>query len=585
MIPAEKIEEIRSRADIVDVVSGYVALKRRGANHLGLCPFHNEKTPSFTVNEDKGIFYCFGCGAGGNVISFLMKHERMEFPETVRALAERYGIKIVEQKRSAKSEAAKDERERIKGLNRLALGYFSAELNGPGGSSAREYIEKRGFSAEVVESFRLGFAPSGWEGLTGFLRKKGVNLDLSVKAGLLGKKEDRYYDRFRGRLIFPITDQSGSVVAFGARSLDGSEPKYLNSPESALFKKAETLYGLFKAKDSIRKEGAVIVVEGYFDLLALYSAGFANCVATMGTALTPAHLRRLKRYGVTVYLLFDGDEAGTKAALRGLPHFIEESVPARVVTLPEGSDPDDFLKLEGAPGLKKALKEALPLMEFFLLETQKRCDLKTGQGKGAFFDEVAPLIARIDNVAERGHYVAIASTTLGLEPKEFYDSMGAGEPGAGAGSGAGSVGIFNEERRPHATRLAEATLLRVLLRHPELFSTETAEALLLFKDPFLAQVASSVALSLKDGAFNAQSVLDSIEDEEVRGFIAKALVVEDRGFVESPERMAKDCIDKVLMAGKPRGTKKELLKRLDEGGRTELAREIMAGAKTPPTKQ
>ena len=307
-IPKEKIEEVRERASIVQVINEYVPLTKRGHNHVGLCPFHSEKTPSFTVNEEKKIFYCFGCNATGNVITFLMKKDGLAFPEAVRALASRYGIAINESKREAP-----DDREQIYAALKAASAYFTGVLRASAGDPAKEYLKARGMTGELAKRFHIGYATDKWDGLFNFLKKNGIGAEAACKAGLLVKKDKGpgYYDRFRNRVIFPITDVRGRIIGFGGRALDEkSLPKYLNSPESPVFKKGETLFGLYQAKEAVSKEGYVLVVEGYFDLVALHTHGFLNSVATMGTALTTDHIRTLKGYTSSIYALFDSDEAG-----------------------------------------------------------------------------------------------------------------------------------------------------------------------------------------------------------------------------------------------------------------------------------
>jgi DNA primase len=575
MIPEEKIEEVRERASIVQVVSEYVPLTMKGQNHVGLCPFHSEKTPSFTVSEEKKLFHCFGCQASGNVITFLMRHEGMDFPETVRTLARRYGVTIVEEKK-----AGGGPRELLGRVNRAAVDFFVKELKAPGGSKAREYLEKRGFGGEMAERFRLGYAPGRWDGLAGYLRGKGFDLSLAERAGLVVKKQRGYYDRFRGRIIFPITDVRGTVVAFGGRSVDGSEPKYLNSPETAAFKKGETLFGLYQAKQAIKKQGYALVVEGYFDLLALHRHGFTNAVATMGTALTGEHIGRLRGYAGSIHTLFDSDDAGKKAALRGLGLFLDEDVPSRVVLLPHGTDPDEFLKEAGPEGMKKAVEGAVPLMDFYLEELASLSDLQTGGGKAAYLDEALEYLGRIKNVAERGHYAGKVASTLAIEVKAIYDVLNTQFKKGDRRSVLSSVVPIR------GSRLAESTILRVLLRHPELCRPEfcreeVLDALGIFQDPLLRRVAKTVAASFEADSFEPSTIMDSTEDEEVRSWIAGVLLNEDDGFIESPEKMLEDCVKKVLNAGKPREATMRLIKRLEESGLGDVAMEIRSKLESP----
>jgi DNA primase len=574
MISREKIEEVEERAGIVQVVSEYVPLTRKGQNHVGLCPFHSEKTPSFTVNEEKKLFHCFGCKASGNVITFLMRHEGMDFPEAVRTLARRYGVAIVEEKKGGGGP-----RELMSRVNLAAVDFFVNELNGPGGTKAREYLKKRGFWGEIAARFRLGYAPGRWDGLTGYLRGKGFDLSVAEKAGLVVKKERGYYDRFRGRIIFPITDMRGNVVAFGGRSIDGGEPKYLNSPESTLFKKGEILFGLYQAKKTITKQGYAVVVEGYFDLLALHRHGFTNAVATMGTALTAGHIRRLRGYAGSVYTIFDADEAGKNAALRGLQLFLDEDVPSRVVLLPLGSDPDEFLKKVGPDAMKKAMEGAVPLMDFYLKELASRFDMATARGKADYLDEVLLYLCKVKNVAERGHYVGKVASTLAIEVKAIYDVL--------------NSALKQGDHRSVATRviparglrLAESTILRVILRHPELCTEGVLDVMGIFSDPLLKRVANMVAASSKAGCLDPSTIMEAAEDEQARSWIAGVLLKEDDGFIESPEKMLEDCLRKVLNAGKPRESTRRLIKRLEESGLGDVAMEIRSKLESPSSSK
>ena len=314
-----KIEEIKNRVDIVDLVSEYLTLKKAGRNFTGLCPFHQEKTPSFSVNRDKQIFYCFGCGEGGNVITFLMKIADKTFPEAIKDLAEKTGV-ILPAISSSKEGRQKDSlKEGIISLNLKAAQQFSRNLSSSAGHAARKYLQNRGISDEIIKQFRLGYVPDTWRSLTDYIESSGLSMKLAEQAGLvIAGKEGSFYDRFRGRLIFPIENVFGEIVAFGGRILEKGEPKYLNSPESPVYIKGKNLYGLNKAREEIRKKGFALIVEGYFDLISLWNAGICNVVATLGTALTREHLELLRRYTVEVVALFDPDEAGIKALDRSL---------------------------------------------------------------------------------------------------------------------------------------------------------------------------------------------------------------------------------------------------------------------------
>lgn len=368
-IPDDIIMQVREQVDIVDLVSGYVSLKHSGANHLGLCPFHNEKTPSFNVNSTRQIFHCFGCGVGGNVFSFLMRMDGIAFPQAVRRLAEQVGIDIPKDEPSAFELQRRQEVERLNKIYEVATDFYhQLLLNDPRAAQARGYIRRRGFDSEAVRRFRLGYAPDGWDALAKHFKQQGVDADQAKELGLIrsGKEGRPDYDMFRQRLLFPIDDMFGHVVAFGGRVLDDSLPKYINSPESALYHKSRVLYGLFQAKNEMRRQSKVVVVEGYFDHLALVQAGIENVVATCGTALTTEHGRVLKRYVEQVVLLFDQDKAGQKACFRGMPILLQAGLQVLTLELPDGDDPDTCVNREGAEKFNQRLDKARSAIDYFI---------------------------------------------------------------------------------------------------------------------------------------------------------------------------------------------------------------------------
>ncbi len=373
-IPEDILTDIRARMSIVEVISAHVALRKVGRNYTGLCPFHNESTPSFSVNEERGFFHCFGCGASGNVFSFLTRIEGVSFPEAVRRLAAKAGVPLPQ---FAKDPQAQ-ERARLLRLNELAATYFQRCLWGNAGELARRYLEERGLSRSIAEQFRLGFAPSGKDGLARFLAAQQADLDKAAELGLVGKTGDgRFYDKFRYRLMFPITDIVGRLVGFGGRLLPMAQaataartyhlPKYLNSPDSVLYKKGALLYGLSQAKETIQQRGRAILVEGYIDLLALVQHGQTETVAVLGTALGVEQLKILRRAtgAEEVYLFFDGDEAGRRAATRAFPLCVEADLRGRGIFLPQGEDPDTFVRKHGAEALRQLINQAEPLEDFY----------------------------------------------------------------------------------------------------------------------------------------------------------------------------------------------------------------------------
>jgi len=370
-IPDATLQAIRDRLSLVEFVSSYVQLKRAGRNHLGLCPFHGEKTPSFTVNEERGLFHCFGCGAGGTIFTFLMRIEGIEFPEAVEQLAKRAGVELPA--RGDVGGAAR--RDRLIAVNTEAALFFQQALASAAGADARRYLAQRGLRAELIERYGLGFAPSGGGALAAWLRQRQLPLDVGAQLGLIGRRTDgTYYDRFRGRVMFPIRDRLMRPIGFGGRTLGTDEPKYLNSPESPLFHKGDALYGLGEAREAIRAAQRVVVVEGYMDALMLVQEGVPYSVAALGTALSAAQpLRLLRPLGgedLNVYFFFDGDPAGQKAAKRACAELFSACVDAgiwgRVMRLPAGFDPDTFVRDRGREETLALIEGAQPLVEFFL---------------------------------------------------------------------------------------------------------------------------------------------------------------------------------------------------------------------------
>jgi len=413
-IPEDKIDEIKRRINIVDLVAGYVNLKQAGRSFIGLCPFHQEKTPSFTVNPEKQIFYCFGCGEGGNAITFVMKHDGISFPEAVRQLARKAGVTLPTRPLNDQERSRLSLRERMLRLHTLAASYYGDRLLGPEGRIARQYLHQRGIGAEAAKEFHLGYSLPGWRHLKDYLELKKIPLSLAEEAGLLAKSErGDFYDRFRGRMIFPIEDFSGRIIAFGGRTLGEENPKYLNSPESALFSKGRNLYGLSKAREEMRRTGYAVLVEGYFDLLALWNAGIRNVVATLGTALTRDHVELLHRYTQEAAVVFDADAAGRKALARSLSLFIEGNLHLRAVLLPENHDPDDFVRKFGRQEFLKLIDTAPPAVEYYL-DNLIGNTAAFENGRDAL-REAMSFIAKMDNDAERNLFIRRVAERIGVD--------------------------------------------------------------------------------------------------------------------------------------------------------------------------
>ncbi len=419
---SDAVEAVRSRADLREIVSEYVPLKKSGTRLRANCPFHAEKTPSFYVDPDKQLFYCFGCGAGGDVFRFLMLHEKWDFPETLRSLARRYAVSLPDHARSGGGE-----RQKVLSVNRQALKFFRESLLRPAGERGRKYLSSRGIDRETAEKFALGYAPGGWDGLKGYLaqslRKESEN--LGVLAGLLAKKPEtgRTYDRFRDRLIFPIMSLTDEVIGFGGRVIGDAEPKYLNSPETPAFSKGENLYGLTAAREGIRREGYAVLVEGYMDVIALQQAGVTQAVATLGTGFTAGHVRLLKRFTERVVVNFDPDAAGRAAARRSLEILLENGFEVQVVSLPTGQDPDLYIRENGVEAYRARLREARPYIEFVTREAASRVDLGTSKGKVEALNDVLPFLARIDNPVRRSGHLEMIATVLGIEDRLILQEL------------------------------------------------------------------------------------------------------------------------------------------------------------------
>ena len=406
----ELIEEIRSGNDIVDVISGYVRLTKKGSTYFGLCPFHNEKTPSFSVSPNKQMYYCFGCGAGGNVITFLMEYENYTFPEALEVLANRIGVELPKQELSAEQKWASDKKARLLEANKEAAKYFYTLLRSERGSRAHEYFKNRGLSEKTLQKFGLGYSDKYSDDLYRYLRTKGYEDELLKDSGLVSIDEQRGgYDKFWNRAMFPIMDVRGKVIGFGGRVMGNGEPKYLNSRETILFDKGRNLYGLNYAKRS--RSNVIILCEGYMDVISLHQAGFTNAVASLGTALTAGHAALIKRYVNEVYLTYDSDEAGTKAALRAAPILREAGVTTRVIRMEPYKDPDEFIKNLGAEAFEERIRKARNSFMFGLEMLEKSYDLNAPEGKTEFLREAARRLARFEEEIERDNYIeAVAKT-------------------------------------------------------------------------------------------------------------------------------------------------------------------------------
>jgi DNA primase len=541
LIPEEKIQEIRTAADIVQVVGERVALKKTGKNFVGLCPFHAEKTPSFTVSPDKQMYHCFGCGAGGNVIGFLMKVDGLTFPEAIKTLAQRFGINLPTRELTPEQKRRFTERERLFEINALAGRFFHHHLvGGEAGSMAMAYLVKRGMTRKFIAQYQLGYALDAWDRLLGFLKRKGFQPQMVAKAGLAvpRKSGDGFYDRFRNRVIFPIRDLNGRVLAFGGRVLGDDLPKYINGPETAVYHKSRTLFGMDQARSVCRQEGRLFIVEGYFDALALHLNGIVNAVATLGTSLTPEHVRMMRGYlgeGGQVVLVYDSDEAGLNAARRSIKVFRDGLLDARILVLPDGHDPDSFVMDAGADRFQKAAGQALSAIDF-LLERAIAQHGMTTQGKMRIVKELSePLVSMGDALARALHVQKVAER-LGIDEAVLQRSLpnvGDREPRGRPRQPPSAGGtVVLEGSAPGAFvggRRIERQIISMMLQFARMIAPIRAEGLLdHFEDPHLKEIGEAILSQEKEGAVSAVDVMGRCENPALKRMVAALSMAEEK---------------------------------------------------------
>ena len=416
-VSSDIIQKIREQVDLVDLISTYVSLKQTGQNFKGLCPFHSEKSPSFSVNPSSQFFHCFGCQAGGDAFSFLMKQEGLTFIEALRELSQRTGIPLPERRTSVPKRESTLSRDRYGHLYRLTKSWYHENLlTSPKGEKARKYLEERGISRESWENFQLGFSPEGWNGLSTGLEGQSVSTQELVSAGLMvqkskeGSSQVSTYDRFRNRIMFPIDDIRGHTIGFGGRVLsDEVNPKYLNSPETELFFKGKSLYGLHKGRQAAMSQGRFLLVEGYFDVIALHQHGLENAVAPLGTALTADHIQILRRLVPAMTLVFDGDVAGKNAALRTLDLFLNSGVDVRVLVLPSGEDPDTFIRGQGVQKFRELEGQAKTLLDFAIVSVLDDVQKNSIQDRVKRADDILRILQKTKNPLEKDEYLKIMS--------------------------------------------------------------------------------------------------------------------------------------------------------------------------------
>jgi DNA primase len=560
VVPDAVIQEIRDRSDIVEIVGGYVALKKSGRGFLGLCPFHQEKTPSFHVNPERGIYHCFGCGTTGDAFRFLMEHDHLSFPQAIEQLAQRAGIALTFTQ--AEKSAAADH-DRLYRAHEIAAKLYRKTLESNEGETAREEIARRRFPAEIVAEYRLGAAPDSWDRLIAAARREGIDGESLVRAGLAVRRESGtgHYDRFRGRLMFPIETAGPRVIAFGGRILGEGEPKYLNSPETSLFRKRKTLYGLPQASAALREEKAAILVEGYMDVLALASAGFRNALGALGTAFTPEHAAALARIVPRVVVVFDADDAGDKAMLASAAPLLAAGLDVRVITLPRGEDPDSFIRKSGAEAFRALLEKSRTVMDALLGDEA----YESAPSRDRAVRRALAALAELRDPLRQQVYLQEIHEKTGV-PKEVLASrleQDRGKPRP-------EREPFSRDEDGPKRRIAPA---RRIDAHDQTFlglvlhDAQLQESLLdqfgpdQFDDPVVQRIVSMMMqLRTSGSAFSVGSVLDALAgDEEARSLVGMVAVSETIGL--KSEQQAFDCARRIEIRSL-RSQSEELLKNI-----------------------
>ena len=512
-IPDSKITEVAAAADIVQVISDYVNLKKAGKDFRGLCPFHGDKDPSFYVSPEKGIFKCFGCGLGGRVFNFVMKMENVSFVEAVRMLATRFGVPFHMEEGKSRPP---DERDRLLRALVSAQNYFVHNLER--NSGACKYLQDRGIPDEWISRIGLGFAPDSWDGVRNYFRSAGIELRDAAMAGLLKSRNNGgYYDVFRSRVTIPIKDLSPNIIAFGGRIFGNGDPKYLNSPESPIFHKKSVLFGLDTARDAIRREGFVIVVEGYFDQLALMIRGLENVVAPLGTALGSQQVRLMKRFSMEVVTVFDGDEAGVRAVKRSIPVFLAEGIEPKCVILKEDKDPDEAIQRLGVDGFRRLLDNSVSMVDFLLESLQAQYDLSTLSGRNLALEECLPVLREIADSKERDYLIERFASRIRVREERLRRVLAAGK-----------FRRRSESPKPAGTRSLfdfpgdERNVVRGMLI-TEGFIDRVLEAGVLkdIEDPVLRKLAEMMAGFSRDhGSFDSSVFVNSLQDQDLASLVA-----------------------------------------------------------------
>ncbi|MCI8663487.1 MAG: DNA primase [Hungatella sp.] len=573
--PEEIVEEVRSKVDIVDIVSGYVKLQKKGSNYFGLCPFHNEKSPSFSVAPGKQIYYCFGCGAGGNAITFLMEYENYSFPEALQVLADRVGVTLPKEEMSKEARAQADLRASLLEINKLAANYFYYQLKHSQGRLGYDYLRNRQLSDDTIRRFGLGFASKRGDDLYRFLREKGYTDQLLKETGLVSIEERGTHDKFWNRVMFPIMDVNNRVIGFGGRVMGDGAPKYLNSPETRLFDKSRNLYGLNYAKAS--REKFFLICEGYMDVIAMHQAGFTNAVASLGTAFTKQHASLIKRYTDQVILTYDSDDAGVKAALRAIPILKEAGVSARVLNMKPYKDPDEFIKNMGAHAFRERINEARNSFLFEIDVLKRNYNLEDPEQKTGFYNAAARKLLEFPEALERDNYIQAVSREYFInyqDLKQLVHNLGSRLGPVRTEERKQAASSYQERKREKedGPKKSQRLLLTWLIENPRLFDKIdgiiTADD---FKEDLYHQVAKMVFDGHAKGEVSPAGILNHfINDEEQYKTVAslfsanlKGSLTDDewkKAFSETVIKVKKNSLDEASRTAADIGQLQEIIK-------------------------
>ncbi len=548
-LPDEIVEEVRSRNDIVDVISSYVKLQKKGSSYFGLCPFHNEKSPSFSVSGHKQMFYCFGCGEGGNVFSFLMKYDSLTFMEAVRVLADRAGIELPEYQVSSEERKKADLKNQIYDINREAAKYYHYLLGTEIGRNAKDYIDKRELKSETVTAFGLGVSDMHLDSLYRYIKQKGYSDEILKQTGLFVYDEKGVHDRFRNRVMFPIININNKVIGFGGRVMGDGQPKYLNSPETPVFDKGRNLYGLNVAKNSRRNN--LIICEGYMDVISMHQAGFNQAVASLGTALTPGQAMLMKRITKDVLVCYDSDGPGVKAAIRAIGIFREAGMRCKIINMQPYKDADEFIKKEGAEAFNQRIENAENSFLFEIRIMEQGYDIKDPDGKTAFFNAVAARLVEFSEELERNNYIEAVAAKYFI-PQDSLKKL------VGRMAASGVVRTRPREDKPvHANKEADTgvkqaqrMLLTWISDEPSIYNRIkqhiTADN---FTEPIYKRVAELLFGQIESNSFHPEMILNSFEGEEEHSIVAKILntnILSDNADLKDREHAINDAVKLIL---------------------------------------